>query len=1222
LNLAIGLPLRNQQELDTLLQQLYDPASPNYRRYLTPEEFTQRFGPAEKDYQAVMDFAKSNGLTVTGTHPNRVVLDVAGTVADIQKVFHLTLRVYRHPTEAREFYAPDVEPSVDLGVPILHVSGLDNYSLPHPNSKLRPAGATANATPNSGTGPGGTYRGSDFRTAYVPGTSLTGTGQTVGLLQFDGFHASDIATYASQAGLPSIPVTVVPIDGGVSTPGTGNGEVCLDIEMVMSMAPGVTNIYVYEAPNPSPWVDLLNAMATHTPLSRQLSCSWGGGPPDATAEGIFKVMAVQGQSFFNATGDSDAFTGSIDFPSDSTNITEVGGTTLTTGSGASYQSETVWNWGSGTGSSGGISTYYPIPAYQQGISMVANQGSTTTRNVPDVALTADNVYVVYNNGGTGTFGGTSCAAPLWAGFTALINQQAAASGQAPVGFLNPAIYAIGKRASYTTAFHDTTTGNNFSSTSPTRFAAVAGYDLCTGWGTPNGTNLINALSAPTPSLVPDSFALIAEGCPNGGVDPAETVTVNFGLRNIGTANTTNLVATLLATDGILSPSGPQTYGVLVTNGTAVTQPFTFTATGSCGGTDVATLQLQDGMADLGTLAFFFRLGQSNATRVFSESFDGVTAPALPAGWASSKSGAQSNWVTSTSARDTIPNSAFSPDPTGQGVNELDSPTITLPAGEAHLSFRHSYNLELSYDGGVLEIKIGGGGWNDILTAGCSFVSGGYVSTLSTSSGNPLGGRSAWTGNSGGFVTTAVNLPASASGQAIQLRWRCGSDNFVGGTGWHVDTVSIINSTFTCCTQSIVSLAGTVAYYPTSYPASGLSATRVGNVTMSLTGDTTLTTNTLADGSYGLTNIPVGGTYCVTPSKADDSSADNGVDAIDQVLIQRHILGRTPDLLDSPYKLLAADVDDSGQIDAIDQVLIQRLILGRSSQFPAGLWRFVPANYVFLDPQNPWNAPSNLWYTNLVADVTHGDFVAIKLGDVNNSWTAPAGAQSLLAKSAQGQQALGQNVLPEVVFAVSQQSAQPGQTVAARVTVNGFSQVTSAQFSLVWDPTVLRYVGTGSYGLTGLGAGCFGTGLTASGKLGFAWYDPEADGVTLADGTVLFRVSFEVIGKVGSVSAVALAGAPTAQVVSVDVTRVAFGAQDGNVSVVGPGVLVTTPGYANGAFRLSVPTEKGRSYVLEFTEALTPAKWTALPAVVGDGTVMVLVNPTATNQHRFYRVRVQ
>ena len=252
LNLALSLPLRNTAELDPLLQQLYDPASPNYRRYLTPEQFTERFGPSEEDYQALMDFAKSNGLTVTATHPNRVVLDVEGAVTDIQKAFHLTLRVYRHPQEARDFYAPDVEPSVDFGVPILHVSGLDNYALPHPNLHVRPAGAAANATPNAGSGPDGTYQGSDFRNAYVPGTSLTGTGQTVGLLEFDGFYSSDITTYEDQAGLPHVPLTVVPIDGGVRTPGTGVTEVSLDIEMVVSMAPGVSRIYVYEAPDSEP----------------------------------------------------------------------------------------------------------------------------------------------------------------------------------------------------------------------------------------------------------------------------------------------------------------------------------------------------------------------------------------------------------------------------------------------------------------------------------------------------------------------------------------------------------------------------------------------------------------------------------------------------------------------------------------------------------------------------------------------------------------------------------------------------------------------------------------------------------------------------------------------------------------------------------------------------------------------------------------------------------
>jgi uncharacterized repeat protein (TIGR01451 family) len=815
LNLAISLPLRNQEELDRLLQEISDPASPSYRHYLTPREFTERFGPNEQDYQALMDFAKSNGLTVTVTHPNRVVLDVSGAVTDVARTFHLNLRVFQHPKEARTFYAPDVEPTVDFAVPILHVSGLDNYSLPHPNFRVRTVGAAANATPNSGSGPGSTYRGSDFRTAYVPGTTLTGAGQNVGLLQFDGFYASDIAAYTSQAGLPGIPVTVVPVDGGVSTPGSDNGEVCLDIEMVMSMAPGVAGIYVYEAPNNTTlWVDILNRMATDTdslgnPLCNQLSCSWGGGGVDTASEQVFKTMGAQGQSFFNATGDSDAFTGTIDFPSDSTNITQVGGTTLTTGTGASYSSETVWNWGlqsgSYVGSGGGISTYYAIPSYQLGISMSANQGSTTRRNVPDVALTADNVYVVYNNGGSGTFGGTSCAAPLWAGFTALINQQAAAAGQAAVGFLNPALYAIGKGANYTNAFHDTITGNNISSSSPSKFFAVTGYDLCTGWGTPNGTNLINALTGPpvlAPIIVSNSFVLVLEGCPNGVVDPAETVTVNFGLRNIGTASTTNLSATLLSTSGILSPSGPQTYGVLSTNGATGFQPFTFTATGNCGGTDTATLQLQDGATDLGTVTFAFPLGQSSVSTVFSQNFDGVTAPALPAGWTTSTSGSQSAWATTTSTRDTTPNALFSRDPSKVGVNEVDSPAVTLPAGQAQLTFRNNYSLETGYDGGVLEIKIGSSGaWTDIMTAGGSFVSGGYNYTLSSSYSNPLAGRQAWSGTSGGFITTLVNLPAAASGQTIQLRWRCGSDSSVSGTGWYVDTVSITASSYACCTAS-------------------------------------------------------------------------------------------------------------------------------------------------------------------------------------------------------------------------------------------------------------------------------------------------------------------------------------------------------------------------------------------------------------------------------------
>ncbi len=171
----------------------------------------------------------------------------------------------------------------------------------------------------------------------------------------------------------------------------------------------------------------------------------------------------------------------------------------TTGPGGSYVSETVWNRNNGVGSSGGISPTYAIPWWQQGVSMAANQGSTTMRNVPDVAFTAENIYVAYGNGASGNFGGTSCAAPLWAGYIALVNQQAAAQSTPSVGFINPFIYSLGQD------FNDITVGNNFNSSSPSQFSAAAGYDLCTGWGTP-GNALIPALITASSSGPPTYFA--------------------------------------------------------------------------------------------------------------------------------------------------------------------------------------------------------------------------------------------------------------------------------------------------------------------------------------------------------------------------------------------------------------------------------------------------------------------------------------------------------------------------------------------------------------------------------------------------------------------------------------------------------------------------------------------------------------------------------------------
>ncbi len=500
LSLAIALPLRNRDGLSKFLKEVSDPTSPNFRHYLTPAQFTEKYGPTKEDYEAVIRFATAHGLAVTARHPNRLVLDVQGKVSDVESALHLTMRVYQHPTEQRQFYAPNADPTLDLQVAIQEIRGLDNFELPKPSCGLMQVPAQGNATANVGQGYEGSYAGSDFRAAYIPGSTLTGTGQNVALLEFDGYYSADIGNYETEFGLGSMSLVNVAVDGGVTTPGSGDLEVSLDIELAMAMAPGLSKIYVYEAPNSTaPWIDILNKIADDD-LASQISCSWSGGlaNPDSAANAIFEQMAAQGQSFFNASGDTDAYTNSMPFPVDSPQITIVGGTVLTTAAGnASYVSEAAWRNGASVGTGGGISPNYPIPTWQQGVSMASNGGSTMMRNIPDVAMVAYNVCVTFSNGYIGVAYGTSCGAPLWAGLTALVNQQALANGYSVVGFVNPAIYWIGTGSDYDSAFHDVQSGNNFDNSSPSEFSAVAGYDLCTGWGSPSGATLIDLLSEPT-----------------------------------------------------------------------------------------------------------------------------------------------------------------------------------------------------------------------------------------------------------------------------------------------------------------------------------------------------------------------------------------------------------------------------------------------------------------------------------------------------------------------------------------------------------------------------------------------------------------------------------------------------------------------------------------------------------------------------------------------------
>ncbi len=555
MDLAIGLPLRNREALTNLLRQLYDPASTNYHRFITPDQFAERFGPTEQDYQAVVDFARTHGLTVTAKHPNRTLVSVRGRVAEVERAFHVSLNEYQHPKEPRTFFAPNVEPSVELATPVLAIGGLDNYLIPHPCLTLRPL---AKAQPTAaGSGPSGTYLGYDFRNAYLPGVTLNGSGQTVGLLEFNsGFFQNDITAYENLAGLPNVPVTPILLNGYNGGPGSGNGnaEVSLDIEMAISMAPGLKGVLVYEG---SITDDILNRMATDN-LAKQIGASWTY-PIDANSDQAFLQMAAQGQSFFNASGDNDAYAGAVLTPADDPNLTVVGGTTLTTASaGGAWSSETVWNSGNSLGTGGGISTRNAIPPWQQGIDMSANQGSLTMRNLPDVAMIADNVYIIYTNGLSTGVVGTSISTPLWAGLTAVINQLAVTNHEPTVGFINPAVYNIGKGSnllSYTSIFHDITTGNNESPSSPARFSAVPGYDLCTGWGTPNGSNLLTALALSDALQITPPTDTIISGPVGGPFSPA---TVAYSLTNGGSGSLSWSV-------GVTSPS----FNVSPTNGTAV-----------------------------------------------------------------------------------------------------------------------------------------------------------------------------------------------------------------------------------------------------------------------------------------------------------------------------------------------------------------------------------------------------------------------------------------------------------------------------------------------------------------------------------------------------------------------------------------------------------------------------------------------------------------------------
>jgi len=519
----------DQNLLDSTVAALYGRQASAQRQFLSSAEFSQKFGLADKRLQ-LKNFARANGLAVGPDDGDQsMVVTVSGPASAIEQAFNVRLNHYQ-ASDGSLFRSNDSEPMIPASLtPHLGaIMGLNNISgLWHPHLQRFPVTANTSSLPslNGTTSLTGGLSPNDIKAVYgLTGTSMTGSGQTLALYELDGFAALDITTYENHFGIaPNITVTPIAVDGSVNGCGANCDEVELDIEAAAALAPGLSRILVYEGPKPPATtfqnvIDIYNKIATDN-LAQVVSTSWGGDEGSSNVGSflqsesqIFERMAVQGQSFYAASGDNGAYddgtTIGVDDPASQPFVAGVGGTQLSGSVAAPV--EVTWN-GCGTGkclqsgfgsTGGGVSKIWPISGsvsnttynYQVGVQGTASQ---THRNVPDVALCAGSPgYSVYIAGVWMNVGGTSAAAPAWAAFTALINQLRATGGVSALGFPNPSLYQLASGSSYSTLFRDITSGDNGS------YSAGTGYDNTTGFGSFKGIPLINAMSTLSTGINP------------------------------------------------------------------------------------------------------------------------------------------------------------------------------------------------------------------------------------------------------------------------------------------------------------------------------------------------------------------------------------------------------------------------------------------------------------------------------------------------------------------------------------------------------------------------------------------------------------------------------------------------------------------------------------------------------------------------------------------------
>ncbi|SMG57646.1 S53 family peptidase [Paraburkholderia susongensis] len=486
----VMLRRRQQAKFDALMSRI-EAGDPSVKP-LTREALAKDYGAAPDDIAKVRAFAAAHGLTVAREDPAARSVLLSGTIAQFQSAFEVKLENYQHHT-AGQFRGRTGTVSVpdDLHGVVEAVLGLDNRPQARPHFRIRPPFAPARGHQASFT--------PLQLAALYQFPQGDGDGQCVGIVELGGgYNTSDLKAYFASLGVASPTVKSVGVDQGGNQPsGDPNGpdgEVTLDIEIVGAIVPRSTIAVYFTQNSDAGFIDAVSR-AVHDTVNKPsvISISWGAPESVWTSQSmqafnsILQSAAALGVTICAASGDSGSSDGSgggdqVDFPASSPYVLACGGTSLTA-SGSSITREVVWNDGQqGGASGGGVSRAFPVPAWQQGLSATLSGGGSeplSGRGVPDVAGDASPVtgYSVLIDGTQTVVGGTSAVAPLWAGLIARIN---AAKGQ-PVGFVNAKLYKAQG------VCNDITQGNNGS------FAASAGWDACTGLGSPIGQKVAGAL---------------------------------------------------------------------------------------------------------------------------------------------------------------------------------------------------------------------------------------------------------------------------------------------------------------------------------------------------------------------------------------------------------------------------------------------------------------------------------------------------------------------------------------------------------------------------------------------------------------------------------------------------------------------------------------------------------------------------------------------------------